>query len=76
MTKRSITFEHLLYFLAFLLAAGLRFLNLGSAGLSELEAGWAMQALRVARGDAVATDVGSGLEVRRRARRLHLSEVR
>lgn len=54
MTKRSITFEHLLYFLAFLLAAGLRFLNLGSAGLSELEAGWAMQALRVARGEPLA----------------------
>src|SRR5690606_24605371 len=38
----------------FLLGAGLRFLSLGSAELSELEAGWAMQALRVARGEPLA----------------------
>ncbi len=42
-----------LYWLAFLLAVGLRFYQLGAAPLSEAEAGWALQALGLAHGGAV-----------------------
>jgi hypothetical protein len=43
-----------LYWLAFLLALGLRLYRLGAAPLSEAEAGWALQALGLAHGGAVA----------------------
>ncbi|NOY99298.1 MAG: hypothetical protein GXP40_08895 [Chloroflexi bacterium] len=39
-----------LYFLAFLLALGLRFVQLGALPLSDSEAVWALQALQVAQG--------------------------
>jgi len=39
-----------LYFLAFLLALGLRLLRLGATPLTEAEANWAMHALELARG--------------------------
>ncbi|MFC1995986.1 hypothetical protein ACFLXI_00075 [Chloroflexota bacterium] len=45
--------EHLLYLLAFLLALGIRMLNLGDAPLSDYEADWALQSLALARGDDV-----------------------
>jgi hypothetical protein len=48
------TTEYGLYWLAFLLAAGLRFYQLGAGALSEAEAGWALQALGVAHGSATA----------------------
>ncbi len=48
MELRRITTEHLLYTLAFALALAVRFLNLGAAPLSDLEAGWALQALQLA----------------------------
>lgn len=42
-----------LYWLAFLLALGLRLYQLGAAALSDAEAGWALQALGLAHGGAV-----------------------
>lgn len=48
MELRRITTEHLLYTLAFGLALAVRFLNLGAAPLSDLEASWALQALQLA----------------------------
>jgi len=50
MKNRPITLEHALYSLAFALAVGLRFLHLGALPLSDFEANWALQALRVAQG--------------------------
>jgi hypothetical protein len=44
------TLEHALYALALALAVGLRFLFLGALPLSDFEAGWALQALRVTQG--------------------------
>jgi hypothetical protein len=41
------------YWLAFLLALGLRLFQLGAAALTDIEAGWALQALSLARGQAV-----------------------
>lgn len=48
--KRTLTIEHSLYLLAFLTGLFLRFFRLGIPVLSEAEAGWAMQALQIARG--------------------------
>jgi hypothetical protein len=42
-----------LYWLAFLLALGLRLYQLGAAALSDAEAGWALQALGLAHGGAI-----------------------
>jgi hypothetical protein len=56
MKANKLTTEYGLYWLAFLLAAGLRFYQLGAAALSEFEAGWALQALSVAHGSAVILD--------------------
>ena len=42
-----------LYWLAFLLALGVRLYRLGAAPLSEAEAGWALQALGLSHGGAV-----------------------
>ena len=50
MKNRPITLEHALYVLALALAIGLRFLHLGALPLSDFEADWAIQALRVAQG--------------------------
>lgn len=47
------TREYSLYWLAFLLALGLRLFQLGAAPLSDVEAGWALQALGVAHGGTV-----------------------
>jgi hypothetical protein len=44
------TLEHALYALALLIAIGLRFLNLGVQPLSDFEANWALQALRITQG--------------------------
>ncbi len=44
------TLEHALYALALALAVGLRFLFLGALPLSDFEADWALQALRVTQG--------------------------
>ena len=46
--------EHLFYWLAFLLALGLRLFQLGAAPLSDGEAGLALQALRLAHGGSIA----------------------
>jgi hypothetical protein len=53
MGKKQLNIEVGLYILAFLLALGLRFLNLGSTPLSNDEAGWALQALEIVRGSTV-----------------------
>ena len=55
MTNYRLTLEHILYALAFALALTLRFLHLGALPLSDFEAGWALQALQVARGAHPAT---------------------
>ena len=48
--SRRITLEQALFFLAFLLALVLRFVNLGAQPLTDLEAKWALQASEIARG--------------------------
>jgi hypothetical protein len=53
MKANKITTQVPLYWLAFLLALGLRFYQLGAGPLSEAEAGWALQALGLAHGGAV-----------------------
>ena len=50
MRKFEPTLEHAFYALALALAVGLRFLNLGALPLSDFEADWALQALRVVQG--------------------------
>jgi hypothetical protein len=50
MDTKRITVEHVLYLILFALSLGVRLLRLGAAPLSEFEAGWALQALEVARG--------------------------
>ncbi len=50
MKKFQPTLEHALYALALLIAIGLRFINLGLLPLSEYEADWALQALRITEG--------------------------
>lgn len=52
MTRRW-NIEHALYGLAFLIAIGVRLLKLGAAPLTDHEASWALQALSIARGEAV-----------------------
>ena len=50
---KNIRTEQILYMLAFLLALGIRLLNLGDAPLSDFEAGWALQSLALSRGETV-----------------------
>jgi hypothetical protein len=50
MHKQNITNQDFLYFLALALALGVRLLNLGAFPLTDLEAGWALQALDLSRG--------------------------
>jgi hypothetical protein len=50
MIKFQPTLEHAFYALALVFAIGLRFLNLGALPLSDFEANWALQALRVTQG--------------------------
>ena len=50
MRKIEPTLEHAFYALALALAVGLRFLHLGTLPLSDFEAAWALQALRVTQG--------------------------
>jgi hypothetical protein len=50
MKKFEPTLEHAFYALAFAIAVGLRFVQLGALPLSDYEAGWALQALRVIQG--------------------------
>jgi len=50
MKKFQPTLEHALYALALVIAAGLRFLHLGALPLSDYEATWALQALRIVQG--------------------------
>ncbi|MBN1453489.1 MAG: hypothetical protein JW963_20910 [Anaerolineales bacterium] len=50
MQFRSIKHESVLYVIAFILAAALRFIQLGALPLSDTEAGWALQAYNVAQG--------------------------
>ncbi|MBW8009751.1 MAG: hypothetical protein FVQ83_00730 [Chloroflexi bacterium] len=52
--KRQLNFEQVLYLVAFALALGIRFINLGASPLSEFEAGWAMQAFNLSQGEATA----------------------
>lgn len=54
MKNREFTNEHFLYLLALALALALRLTGLGQPGLSEFEAGWAMQAYGVSEGGAAA----------------------
>ncbi|MEK6256645.1 MAG: glycosyltransferase family 39 protein, partial [Chloroflexota bacterium] len=51
MPKRQITLEQVLYISAFIIALGIRFINLGSAPLSEIEAQSALLAYNLAAGD-------------------------
>lgn len=44
------TLEHVFYAVALLIAFGLRFIKLGVQPLSDYEAGWALQALRITQG--------------------------
>lgn len=53
MNINRLTIEESLYILAFAFALGVRFLGLGVAPLSDYEAGWAIQALQVSRGEQV-----------------------
>jgi hypothetical protein len=53
MKRQTLTIEHCLYLLAFLLALGVRLLRLGNAPLSGVEAGWALQALELNRGETI-----------------------
>jgi hypothetical protein len=50
MNSRSFKHENLLYWLAFLIALGLRFIQLGASPLSDSEATLALQALQIAQG--------------------------
>ncbi len=50
MIKFQPTLEHAFYTLALVIAVGLRFINLGALPLSNFEADWALQALRVTQG--------------------------
>jgi hypothetical protein len=50
MQFRSIKHESVLYVIAFILAAALRFVQLGALPLSDTEAEWALQAFHVAQG--------------------------
>jgi hypothetical protein len=50
MRKFQPTLEHALYALALAIAVGLRFLHLGALPLSDYEADWALQSLRIAQG--------------------------
>jgi hypothetical protein len=52
MKENKTTAEFTLYWLAFLLALGLRLYQLGAGALSEAEAAWAQQALDLSRGVA------------------------
>lgn len=52
MTRRW-NIEHSLYALAFLLAVGVRLVQLGATPLTDHEASWALQALSIARGEPV-----------------------
>ncbi len=57
---KKIRLEQILYLLAFLLALGIRLLNLGEAPLSDFEAGWALQSFALARGESVALGAQPG----------------
>jgi len=48
---KKIRIEQMLYLILFLLALGIRLLNLGEASLSDFESGWALQSLGLARGE-------------------------
>ncbi len=50
MKKFQPTLEHAIYALALAIAVGLRFIQLGAVPLSDFEADWAMQALRITQG--------------------------
>ncbi len=50
MRFRPIKYESVLYLIAFILAAALRFIQLSALPLSDTEAEWALQALNVAQG--------------------------
>lgn len=52
MQKQTLTLEHLLYGLIFILALSVRGIGVGQLPLSDFEADHAMQAVQVARGDA------------------------
>lgn len=54
MKLHRLTVESALYALALLLGVGLRALRLGASPLSEYEAGWALQALQISRGEPAA----------------------
>jgi hypothetical protein len=53
MNRKSLTIERVAFALVFLLAAGLRTLNLGGLNLTNFEAAHALEALSIARGGAV-----------------------
>jgi len=50
---RKLTNEDIIYLLAFAFALGVRLLNLGDTPLSESEAGLAIQAFALARGESI-----------------------
>jgi hypothetical protein len=57
---KTITFEHLLYLLAFGLALFVRFLNLGEAPLSDFEAAHALQSWYAVQGEPLHVDSNPG----------------
>lgn len=62
MKASRINFEHVLYFIGITLALVIRFLNLGSAPLSDSEASWALQALDVAHGTGLNSQITIGVQ--------------
>jgi hypothetical protein len=56
MKAYKITTEYSLYWLIFFLALFMRLFQLGTAPLSDIEAGWALQASGLAQGEAVGLD--------------------
>jgi len=53
MKANKTTTEQYLFWLAFLIALGMRLYQLGAAPLTDVEAGWALQALGLAHGEVV-----------------------
>ncbi len=54
MNLQKITFEHSLFAAALLLGVAIRFVNLGTAPLTDSEANLALQALALAKGNSIA----------------------
>lgn len=60
MNLRRVTNEQIIFFAIFLFGVAIRFYQLGSAPLSDSEASWALQALRVSRPELTETGIAYG----------------